>query len=165
MRASRFARRRSRSFLPFLLCVSSLPGWSQRSAPPAVLTDRARAGLVHRVGSPGLLSPQQLPRTRPSVPVGAPGTALGWSPSSIEAYWAVVEHLCKSNLDCRETSQATTGQGGADCWYTQINFQRRVAERRLPAVAWQRLFLLRRCALGKPKRTLRRRAVMPDASG
>ena len=41
-----------------------------------------------------------------------------------------------------------------------INFQRRVAERRLPAVAWQRLFLLRRCALGKPKRTLRRRAVM-----
>ena len=46
-----------------------------------------------------------------------------------------------------------------------INFQRRVAERRLPAVAWQRLFLLRRGALGKPKRTLRRRAVMPDASG
>ena len=35
-----------------------------------------------------------------------------------------------------------------------INFQRRVAERRLPAVAWQRLFLLRRGALGKPKRTL-----------
>ena len=41
----------------------------------------------------------------------------------------------------------------------------RRAEGRLRAVAWQRLFLLGRCALGKPKRTLRRRAVLPDASG
>ena len=39
-----------------------------------------------------------------------------------------------------------------------INSQRR-RERRFPAVAWQPLFLLRSCALGKPKRTLRRRAV------